>query len=653
MLVEEFFRPGGILGRALPGYEPRAGQVEMAHEVHNAIGAADDLIVEAPTGVGKSFAYLVPALEFVREQADKVTIVTSSINLQEQLIKKDLPMLKKLLSFDFSFVLAKGINNYLCHDAFEDLKDRGGRVQLRKKYGDIVDEVEDWALTTVTGDKSELRREPPAEVWRRFSTDIDGCLKKACHYWENCPYGAAKQGWRTADVLVTNYHLYFTQSLSASALGHRDVVIFDEAHRLADIARDFFGARVTLAGIRRAASHLPNSLLRDTVEVLFEQAFDDLEAYARSEDYSGYLPISWEGLPMKESWTSALRSLIEVKDAYLDLADALRGGSEKYERVMGFVSRCRKIIQALTYLLTEAEEDAEVYKLYADDIHDRTLLGYAEIEGNKPVLGMKQLDVAGTLKNYASSAGSRIFCSATLRVNGSFQYFKEELGLDASTLAVQSPFNLQKQVVFYASDELPSPAPSTRNQHLAASAQTMLAAVRAAHGRTMLLFTSRVALEFTKNVLLAADLPYRLLVQGEHTKLEMLRCFKEEPSVLLGLSSFWEGVDVPGDALTCLCIDKLPFPSPNTPMMAYYADHDPAWFEAQALPRAVVAMRQGIGRLIRSTNDYGLLVITDPRVVTKRYGDLFLSDLDGAQMITDTSEFKQAIAYLDYRKGQR
>lgn len=651
-IIDDVFKDGGILSKEISGYKPRPGQIAMSEAIHEALGQGRHIIAEGATGTGKSFAYLVPATHHVGTRVSigkdkrRIVIVTANINLQEQLINKDLPFLHKVLPWHVSYALAKGTNNYLCRLVHEETKKPANLVKLRRKHGDkSVNELEDWAATTTTGDRSDLVNEPTHELWRNYGISSDDCLgRKKCSYAATCFAMKAKDKWWGSNVLVANYHLYFAHmNTGGNLLPDHDTVIFDEAHRMADIARDFFGDRFTYGSIRYASRHIPDSFQRESHLVVLEEFFQDLEKYAKSDRYRGYIGGHGElskNIPNFEMSLESLEGLASLLAQQVpNIKDAL-----KKERVVNAVGRLR--LGAKFFSSMDADSSYGKYKVVYS----------IEKDGKYWSARSRVVDVGLLFREQLYPEKSVVLTSATLSTGGSFNYVRQELGFHAqdpvTEFVAASPFDLPRQVLFMVDQELPPPVPSMRHLHLQRSADQMIEVMRAVGGKTLALFTSKTGMEFTHRALTAQkDLPFTVLVQGQYTKPETIRRFKEDTtSVLLGLSSYWEGVDVPGEALSCLIIDKLPFPSPSDPLLAKICDENQNWFFEHSLPRAIITFRQGLGRLIRSVDDYGLLVFTDSRLITKNYGSRFLHELKGVNRISSIHQLPEAVAYLD---GQR
>lgn len=619
--IEQAIGDGGHLSRALPGYEARPGQVLMAHAVHAAIEERKHLFVEAPCGVGKGIGYLVPAIHHAVGRRRKVLVVTANIALQEQLIGKDLPLLRRALPTPFSFAIAKGRSNYLCAQAFED---NHGTVR-DPRWGEIAD----WASRTTAGDVSELPFEP-GPLRKSFTVTADDCLGKACPSREDCHAEKAKEACAGADVVVTNYHLFMLDMMIRSDPGAEgplpvwDVAILDEAHSAADVAREILGWKVTRVTCEQIASALGgrdpvDGDLADDLKAESSSFFADLLDHARGDTYKARIRREGEvpstGLPgLLEMASAAL--LREAEGAEGPRRARLR---KEAERAINAASRIRR----------------------ARELKDPDRIAYCiEVDGERgrerAALCAKLIWPGDVLRPrlFTSPGKTCVMTSATLAVDGSFDFLARELGCDvARELVVESPFNFAEQALLVVPRG--GPDPKRRDEHEAWVAETILNIACDSGGRLLGLFTSR------RGLLKAAERFRRqyggsapVFVQGDEPRAQLLAKFKAEiGSVLLGLDSFWEGVDVPGESLSVVVIDRLPFATPDDPVLdAVDALLPRGAFAEWSLPRAVVEIRQAFGRLIRSRTDRGVVVILDDRITSKGYGKSFLRSLPPAPM---------------------
>ena len=608
--IETLFRAGGPLAAAAGDrYEVREGQIAMAQAVARRFDDGGVLLVEAPTGTGKSVAYLVPAILRVPERL-RTVVVTANIALQEQLVTKDLPALQKVLGVEFKFALAKGISNFLCLASFDDaLGDRafGAAPGERAEWDPLMA----WASTTAAGDLSELSVELSPRLRAAVTTTTDDCPGKKCRRYADCWAMAARRRYACADVIVTNYHLFFVDLAIKRADGNGvfppyDLVVLDEAHQAADIARDFFGSRVTHSAIKWALRPLPPEdradLERDSERFFRSLAGRKKQRVTQSGELDGAAAIA-AGL-------SAAAERME------DLA-----GRELVEEVAAKTAQCARRARTASEAL-----------LRADAFEDPDQVVFVErptTERGLPAVCAKPIRVAPLLAEALFDARpprAIVATSATLTAGGEFDFMTQELGaFEAGTLQVPSPFDHRGAALLVVPTDLPDP----RNGEFAGRvAEVLVETVRAARGRTLGLFTSYRVLDEAHRALLAARLPYRVLRQGEAPRTRLIEQFRDDvSSVLLGTSSFWEGIDVQGESLTAVLIDRLPFDHPEDPVLEAISERDRGWFMRYSLPRAIISFRQGFGRLIRSRTDRGVIVVCDRRIVDKPYGSRFVRSL--------------------------
>ncbi len=603
--------PDGPLVRALPGFQPREQQQAMAQAVATAISERRRLIIEAGTGTGKTLAYLVPAL--VSEA--RIIVSTGTKTLQDQLYHKDLPQLRKALGTPIRIALLKGRANYLCPHHLERtvqqawLENRQQAKQLQT--------IQDWARGTLSGDIGELAQIPEeAPIWSRVTSTRDNCLGSDCPHLEHCHLARARKKALEADLVVVNHHLLLSDlALRDEGFGNllpeADAVILDEAHQLPDLAGAFFALSL--------GSRQLEELARDA-----RRSAED-EAPERQDDYHS----------AEHALLKAVTALIE------ELPEPGRHPGERLPEDTR--ERLLPPLEALEALL---EQDAPRGPLLAalhrraEQLHHQLdqLTGpcptdevrWLEVRPRSFTLHQEPLDIAPRLRRAMDERPCAwIFTSATLTVGGDFSHYQRRMGLnDAATHAWESPFDYPHNALLLCPNGLPDP---NHPDHTRAVVELAIPLIRAAGGRTFLLFTSHRALRQAAELLRQRlDLP--LHVQGEGARSRLLQRFREHPqSVLLGTASFWEGVDVQGPALSCVIIDKLPFSHPDDPVLQArlkaLENKGENPFMSHTLPQAVTALRQGVGRLIRGPDDRGVMVITDRRLVERPYGRLFLDSL--------------------------
>lgn len=640
-MIEEVFGAAGLLAGKFPGYAPRKGQIDMAVAVESAIAKKRHLVVEGPTGTGKSLAYLVPAIAHAAlplegQQPGKVIVVTANIGLQEQLIQKDLPLLRDVLGFPFSFAIAKGKNNYLCVDALG--KTLAETSLMAGGQGTQLERLLEWAKATRTGDVSEFSEIPAPGLWKRMSTTSDECKGSSCKQYQQCFAEKAKLEVSLANVVVTNYHLFFAHLIVRAKMREiRDrggaveldvvlppasVVIFDEAHKAADIARDFLGFTISKGGIEWLVRGF-NHELADQTRAAAGRFFDQLFAHKKSRSYKSRLK---KGHPVQGEELAAL--LDRVSKFYKDAAGA---GAWDADQRAEFEVRIRR----------GATLAAQVRQAMKPEDHDEAVFFVEETDRGAPVLKSKPIDVSGWMKDELfAQYGTVVMTSATLATGpAGFSFVKKEVGLaDAEELVAESPFSWKDQVLLVVPKTMCMP--DERDRFPGAVADHVREACEAARGRTLALFTSY------KNLQLAYDglggFEQTVFKQGDAPRVKLVQKFRDDVgSVLLGVESFWAGVDVPGESLSCVVIDRLPFPTPDDPIVDALSARDDRWFFNYAVPRAIIQFKQGFGRLIRTTKDRGCVVILDRRIREKAYGRSFLAALPSVMMSDSVGDVRR------------
>ncbi len=621
----------GLLGESGPfaglieGFAPRAAQQAMAEAVEAAIEARGSLLVEAGTGVGKTYAYLVPALRSGR----RVVISTGTRHLQDQLFLRDLPQVERGLGRRVHAALLKGRANYLCLHRLRNLFD-AGFVRSPSLLGKLV-RVDEWARHTETGDLAELAELPENDAVRPMITStVENCLGSACPLFDNCFVLKARQRAQEADVVVVNHHLFVADlALKEEGFGEilpsADAFIVDEAHQLPDVAGLFLGETVSSRQLRDLARDVEQAHLLEAGDMpALRDGARALEAAV--ETLHGAL----EGLPRRESWpraasregvARALAGLGAVIEALAgDLETAAPRGKELQgvaQRAAGFGGRLAPFVEGREGFVTWYERLREGFRLSSTP-----------------------LDISESFRRFVEAyPASWVFTSATLAVGDSFDYFRSRLGLaeDAPTLRLESPFDFAANALLFQPKNLPEPRHPEYTRLLM---EAMVPVIEASGGRAFLLFTSYRALNDAAAWYRAQGIGFPLLVQGESGKRELLADFRAAgDAVLMGTQSFWEGVDVRGEALSLVMIDKLPFAAPNDPVLrarleALEAAGANPFFDYQ-IPQAAILLKQGVGRLIRDPRDRGVLVVADPRLRTKGYGRTFRRSLPPMPETTD------------------
>jgi len=609
--TDDILGPAGPLAQAFHGYRPREGQLAMARAVADAIASETDLVCEAPTGTGKSVAYGVPVAKFVAEQRGRAVIVTANIALQEQLVERDLPMLARVLPWRFTFALLKGRSNYVCQY----------RADAERQRLTLADDPEvrvllAWADGSETGDRSELDYEPDGRAWAAVSATSEQCIGEACPFAETCFSEQARAAADGADIVVTNYHLLFAHLGVRAKTGldlvlpEHDVVVLDEAHKAADIAREFLGFRVSHGAMRalgRDAHALGCTRSARELERASDQMFSALGDFARSRGYH----VRLRTVPPVESRT--LRAaLVALKTTLADIANDNRQSAEARAQAGKLAARAETSLGNVERALSCSDPN-----LVVSIDEDRDTRG---------VLVARLLEVGDVLaKELFEPRRSVIVTSATLTTGArDFAFIKGELGCaDAREIDVPSPFDYGRAALLVVPRGIPDPQSMG---YVDAVADAFAGVVEHAEGRTLGLFTSYRSLNAAYDRL--EDCPFTVLRQKDAPRSKLVERFREDvSSVLLGAESFWAGVDVPGESLSCVVIDRLPFPHPEDPIIDALSAREPQAWGKYCLPRAIIAFKQGFGRLIRSVDDRGVVVVMDPRIVDKGYGAAFVRSL--------------------------
>jgi len=680
------------VGRVLPSFERRGSQLEMLRACAEVIEEGGTLLVEAPTGVGKTLAYLVPILLSER----KAIVSTRTINLQEQLCRKDLPLLARALGSpdSFRFELAKGFSNYLCRLFLEALDSADpARPKLELDLADAPDPQElrrllEWARQTKTGDREELPFEPHPAIWDEVCADANACLRRECDFYESCFYFRARRSWEEATILVANHSLVAMDSALYELKGRgggeplpllpkADILVLDEAHRLDEVFSEIFTAQLTQLGLERLVSKLigrqtpqtrrgssdsdvdaeaegkgrrkgrkakalPSA---DSLGLLHHHLFYDEALIAEVERLrslgEGFFLKLREAFPdpckvrvLPEELDPRLRRELELLGmAIADLGGELEELRRDHPLHRGSSPEEKRLIARLNQSLRTLEHLGQAATLFLDldEECDPHLVRWVEISGRRAALVTGPLYPAeGVQLSLIPRYRTIILTSATLSVAGDFSFIQERLGFAGRTLSLRSGFNWSEQAKLYIKG--PTPPPQLTEDYLEELASSVAQIIRESGGGVLVLFTSWRALRGVKERLERQGLPYLILAQGDKPRQRLLEEFQEEGNaVLLGTSSFWEGVDVPGPALRTLIITRLPFEVPDDPITQGRMEDlrrqgkDP--FMDYILPQAILRFKQGFGRLIRTSKDRGVVWVLDDRLVRRPYGRKFLESL--------------------------
>ena len=639
----QFFSPGGVLARAHPAYEFRRGQLQMAQAVEQALDEKRHLLVEAGTGTGKTLAYLLPVIR----SGKRVIISTGTKNLQEQLFQKDVPFLEQALfpngDGKLRVCYMKGRSNYLCRKKLYDLTDAPVLSGLEEieHYRAIAA----WEKTTSTGDRAELASLPEASaLWHKLDARADTCLGQKCSAWDRCFITEMRRRAMESDIIIVNHHLFFADlgikqqtenAPDAGVLPDAGIVIFDEAHELEDVAGSYFGVTASNARIEELCRDAEASLQRN--RMLSASLTGALKSLRERAMFFFALLPQGEG---RFAFENRRDFLEENGDEFLALQNALgRLGSElenllsKPEEMFGLTRRAQELQVQLGFLL-ESEDKNTVFW-----IERRGARGGVPGRAKQNVfLQATPIDVGPILRECLwSKLECAVLTSATLAVGGGFDYVRGRLGLEHVRESVlPSHFDYENQALLYVPPDLPDPRTP---QFATKAADRIRRLLEITRGRAFVLFTSYAQMNEIYQRLLG-ELEFPLLLQGDAPKTALLEEFRLTPNaVLFATSSFWQGVDVQGEQLSCVIIDRLPFAVPSDPVVAARvkaidAEGGNAFFQYQ-VPAAVITLKQGFGRLIRSLHDRGLLCLLDNRILKKQYGRVFIESLPNYKKTTE------------------
>jgi ATP-dependent DNA helicase DinG len=669
----QFFAPGGVLARTHPAYEFRRGQLQMAQAVEQALEEKRHLIVEAGTGTGKTLAYLLPVIR----SGKRVIISTGTKNLQEQLFYKDVPFLEQALfgaasgeagtsGRRLSVCYMKGRNNYLCRKKLYDLTDQpvlSGLEEIEQYRA-----VSAWEKTTSTGDRAELADLPEASpLWHKLDARSDACTGQKCSEFERCFITEMRRRGMESDIIIVNHHLFFADlaiklqadgAPDAGILPEAAAVIFDEAHELEDVAGNYFGISVSNLRVDDLARDVEASLQHNRMlSASLSGALGSLRE--KSQFFFSVLPPG-EGRFAFDTRREFLEEngdeFIAFNQALTRLAGELEGLPQKPEEIFNFVRRAQEIQAQLAFAM-ESEDRNTVFWIErrGGRGNKREGHGFSRADGGRPVLGASApeagirgrqnvflqatpIDVGPILRDCLwSKLECAVLTSATLAVGGGFEYIRKRLGFEhARESVLPSHFDYQQQALFYVPPDLPDARTPQFGVQAAERIRKLLEVTR---GRAFVLFTSYAQMNDIYQRLLG-EIEFPMLRQGDAPKSALLEEFRLTPNaVLFATSSFWQGVDVQGEQLSCVIIDRLPFAVPSDPVVAARvkaidADGGNAFFQYQ-VPAAVITLKQGFGRLIRSLHDRGLLVLLDNRILKKQYGRTFIESLPNYKKTTE------------------
>jgi ATP-dependent DNA helicase DinG len=647
--MEEIFGINGIIARHHKDYEHRHGQIKMADAVLRAFEEKKHLIVEAGTGTGKTLAYLVPAIAYSLAKNKRVIISTGTKNLQEQLMEKDIPFLQKVMPKKFTASYMKGRSNYAC--LYRIKKAESQPILEGLDEMDYFDEVRHWSRESETGDRAELVNLPEnLSFWSRINAKSETCLGQKCPDFEPCFVTRMRARAEEADIVIVNHHLFFADlNIRGNEYGRvlpdYGAVIFDEAHLIEDIAADYFGFQVSsfqVEELARDADALPITdavASRDLTKIaakIVGLADHFWARFVQVRNNDGRFPLAANAFAQKnvkgEILPTALGEAYFAFDSALErLENATDVYAEKMTEAESLVRRVRQARFDLDFICTQSEKNY-VYWL--------------EKRGRGMFLRASPIDVSTLLQEKLfDKMETVVMTSATLSTNGKFDFIKDRLGLDAEstdTLLAPSAFDYQKQAIIYLPKAMPDPRAPEFSQMAAGEIIKLL---QVTNGRAFVLATSNSSMNALYE-LVSSRVNFPCFIQGSMSKAGLIDKFRQTPNaVLFATSSFWQGVDVRGEQLSCVIIDKLPFAVPSDPIVAartrFIDDNGGKSFFDYSVPQAVITLKQGIGRLIRSKTDKGVIALLDPRLRTKSYGRDFLNSLPRTRITSELKDVAQ------------
>lgn len=711
-----FLAPEGPLSRILPSFEARQEQIDMMRDVIEAYNTSKVALIEAGTGTGKSIAYLLPAILWAIHTGERTLISTNTINLQEQLLYKDIPLLAKAMGHKINAVLVKGMGNYLCLRKLFDVQQESQLIPGDEEAVELQ-KIEKWGNTTSEGSRSNLSFMPKQAIWEKVCAESDTCTREKCPFYKKCFFFKARKQANDAQIMISNHSLLFSdlafRSMSENGAGilpDYKRVVLDEAHNIEDIATDHFASKANGLAILRTLGRLASEK-RGKAYGKLQVLYDNLiKTYGHElpDDVSAI--INKLNLELSSLRRDIRQQTVDLFDSYANFIDIITPGSEEDDPEGRGVkeNKLRILPQHLTHaywrdeLVVQSQElikllrkfvqvlhniESDLQNLFNESFDEKTQGIRAEItalanrlEGvsetleafiHKEIPGSKvrwiasqnlpslrsvnivdaDLDISHLLvDSLFLRFPTTILCSATLTTNRHFKFIRERLGLTTAKMngkpitenIYESPFDFKNQALLAIPTDMPDPSDS---QFTKEAAKRILQAIQASHGNTFVLFTSYSMLRYCSQLLSdkLKELRFPLLKQGDNTRKKLLEEFiKTDRSVLFGTDSFWEGVDVAGDALRCVIITKLPFQVPKEPIIQARMEAIKARggnpFMDYAVPNAIVKFKQGFGRLIRKKKDRGCIICLDSRLVNKYYGKLFLNSLPECQKIFVTSD---------------
>lgn len=657
--MEEIFGPNGLIAKYHPDYEYRPGQVAMAEAVATALRKSRHLLVEAGTGTGKTLAYLVPAVALGR----RVIISTGTKNLQEQLFYKDIPFLQSILPKPFKATYLKGRSNYVCLLRLQ--RSEMSPVLEGLEEVDYYDEVRRWAYESPTGDRAELKHLPEhLGFWRHIDARSDICVGSKCPNFDPCFITKARQAAVESEIVIVNHHLFFADlALRGREYGQvlpdYSAVIFDEAHQLEDVASMYFGSQVSSYQVDDLVGDVSRLMITDV-----QAAIELTKASARVTRFASQFWLSFTGQDRSASLPIALngdgrfairQAMFVRKERNGNLTPTPVG--ERFVALKSALERLRSGLEVVKDAPPEMDAILRRVEQVLFDLEfiilgdDRNFIYWAERRGRGVFLQATPIDVSGLLSDKLFQLDpenehrveSVVLTSATMTSGNSFGFLRERLGIeDSDELIADSNFDYQNQAIMYLPPQMPDPRDVRFTE---AAANEIVKIINASQGRAFVLCTSNSSMEMLRD-LVAAQVDFPIYKQGEGSRTGILEKFRNTPNaVLFATSSFWQGVDVRGEALSCVIIDKLPFAVPSDPVIAarqrFIDDTGGSSFSDYSVPSAIITLKQGLGRLIRSATDRGVLSVLDPRLTTKAYGQTFLKSLPQCRITHDIAEVEK------------